>query len=229
MAGKNTVLKTKRLAITPMTEAELERKIEETAEPELAAAYGEMLSDCRREPENRLWYTAWKMALKTAPGTAIGDLCFKGPPEKGGVEIGYGMEPGYEGQGYMTEAVDAAALWAMSQKDVYTVFAETAPDNVASQRVLEKAGFKPCTGENAVGEEGPRFRRDLEKPSYMALYMCIGMSIGLSLGAALDSVGVGLSIGLCLGVALGAALDRSERKHRREVTGEETPEESANT
>ena len=226
MAKKNTVLKTKRLVIAPMTEAELERKIEETAEPELAAAYGEMLSGCRREPENRLWYSAWRMALKTAPEQPIGDLCFKGPPEKGGVEIGYGTEPGYEGQGYMTEAVQHLAEWALTNTDVYTVFAETAPDNAASQRVLEKAGFKPCTGENAVGEEGPRFRRDLEKPSYVALYMCLGMSVGLSLGAALDSVGVGLSMGLCLGVALGTALDRSEKKHRREVTGEEAPEES---
>ena len=228
MAKKNTVLKTKRLLLTPMTEAELERKMDETAEPELAAAYGEMLSGCRREPENRLWYTAWRMALKGAPEKNIGDLCFKGPPKKGGVEIGYGMEPGYEGQGYMTEAVKCLTEWSLAQTDVYTVFAETAPDNAASQRVLEKAEFRPCTGEAAVGEEGPRFRRDRPAASYLAIYLCLGMSVGLSLGAALDSVGVGLSMGLCIGVALGILLDRSEKKHRREVTGEEAPEESEN-
>lgn len=226
MAKKDPVLKTKRLLLVPMTEAELEQKTENTAEPELAAAYGEMLSGCRREPENRLWYTAWRMALKSAPENPIGDLCFKGAPEKGGVEIGYGMEPGFEGQGYMTEAVKCLTEWALTQTDVYTVFAETAPDNLASQHVLEKAEFRPCTGEAAVGEEGPRFRRDRPVPSYLSIYMCIGMSMGISLGAALDSVGVGLSMGLCLGVALGILLDRSERKHRREVTGEEAPEEN---
>ena len=163
MAKKNTVLKTKRLVLLPMTEAELERKIEETAVPELAAAYGEMLDGCRREPEQRLWYTAWRMALKSAPEKPIGDLCFKGPPEKGGVEIGYGTEPGYEGKGYMTEAVKHLTEWALAQENVYTVFAETAPDNLASRRVLEKAAFRPCTGEGAMGEEGPRFRRDRER------------------------------------------------------------------
>lgn len=226
MAKKNTVLKTKRLLITPMTEEALTQKIEKTAEPELAAAYGEMLSGCRREPENRLWYTAWQMALKSAPEQPIGDLCFKGAPEKGGVEIGYGTEPGYEGQGYMTEAVKKLTEWALSNTDVYTVFAETAPDNAASQRVLEKTGFVPCTGEGAMGEEGPRFRKDRTMPSYLSIYLCIGLSLGLSLGAALGSAGIGMGLGLCLGVALGILLDRSERKHRREVTGEEPPEES---
>ena len=38
--------------------------------------------------------------------------------------------------------------------DVLDKWAETDPDNIASQRVLEKAGFAP-TGEQ--GEEGPRF------------------------------------------------------------------------
>ena len=225
MAKKNTILKTKRLLLTPLTDAELEQKREAAADPGLAAAYGEMLDGCRREPERRLWYTAWKMALRSAPEGSVGDLCFKGPPVKGGVEIGYGTEPGFEGQGYMTEAVRALTLWAMSQEDVYTVFAETAPDNLASQRVLEKAEFKPCTGENAMGEEGPRFRRDRAETSYLALYLCLGVSVGISLGNALGSLGVGTSLGLCIGAALGILLDRSERKHRREVTGAEAPEE----
>ena len=40
------------------------------------------------------------------------------------------------------------------------IFDETAPDNAASMRVLQKAGFVP-TG--AVGDEGPRFvwRREI--------------------------------------------------------------------
>ena len=44
--------------------------------------------------------------------------------------------------------------WAISQKNVSRVEAETDPDNQPSMNVLAKAGFIP-TGE--TGEEGPRF------------------------------------------------------------------------
>ena len=161
---KKRILKTDRLHITPMTADALARKIAETADPELKAAYGEMLEGCRQAPQDFPWYTDWALTLTKAPEQVIGDLCFKGPPADGGVEIGYGMEPDFEGQGYMTEAVKAAVRWALSQPGVSTVYAETAPDNAASQRVLEKAGFRPCTGDEAMGEEGPRFRLDGSAP-----------------------------------------------------------------
>ena len=45
-------------------------------------------------------------------------------------------------------------IWALKQPDVIRVEAETEPDNLASQRVLEKCGFLPS---GTVGEEGPRF------------------------------------------------------------------------
>ncbi|MGE4273723.1 MAG: GNAT family N-acetyltransferase [Desulfitobacterium sp.] len=47
----------------------------------------------------------------------------------------------YEGLGYMIEAVSAIARWASEQIGVKYVEAEAEPDNKASQRVLEKAGF----------------------------------------------------------------------------------------
>ena len=60
----------------------------------------------------------------------------------------------YECRGYMTEAVTAMARWASEHNGVKRVEAETAPDNKASQRVLEKAGFYP---NGVMGEEGPRY------------------------------------------------------------------------
>lgn len=54
----------------------------------------------------------------------------------------------------MTEAVTAMSRWASEQISVNYVEAETDPDNKASQRVLEKAGF----GLNGImGAEGPRY------------------------------------------------------------------------
>ena len=125
-----------------MSDAEIEALIERTPSDELRAAYGEMLSGGKSDPENRVWYAPWSMVLKDAQ-EYVGDLGFKGPVKKHAVEIGYGVLPEYEGQGYTTEAVQAMTQWAFQQKDVVFVEAETDPENKASQRVLEKCGFVP--------------------------------------------------------------------------------------
>ena len=143
-----------RLSIYPVDAAELRRLIETASDPELKKAYGEMLRGCETEPQDRLWYAAWYIEPKDAPGEVAGDLCFKGPAVDGAVEIGYGLREGFCGRGYMTEAVRAMAEWALSREGVERVEAETEPSNAASQRVLARAGFVP-TG--TVGEEGPRF------------------------------------------------------------------------
>lgn len=209
---KETMLKTKRLWLKPMTVEELEEKVLQTADPELRQAYGEMLSGCRAAPEALLWNTPWKMISKQT-GQMMGDLCFKGAPRKGTVEIGYGLEKEYEGQGYMTEAVGAMLDWAFAQKDVYAVEAETAPDNGASQRILEKHKFTPA----GQGAEGPRFRREKPETSWMSVYMCLGLSIGLSLGSANDNMAVGMSLGMGVGVCIGMLMDSQEKKHRQAV------------
>jgi ribosomal-protein-alanine N-acetyltransferase len=94
------------------------------------------------------------MQLNDGTQISVGDLCFKGLNSNGLVEIGYGIKKEYEGQGYMTEAVTAMARWASEQIGVKIVEAETDPDNKASQRVLEKAGFHL---NGMMGVEGPRF------------------------------------------------------------------------
>lgn len=59
-----TEIKTKRLTLCPMSDAEIEALIKRTESEELRVAYGEMLDGCRRDPENRVWYAPWRMALK---------------------------------------------------------------------------------------------------------------------------------------------------------------------
>lgn len=212
---KEPVLKTKRLILRPAADAQIEAMITAQTDPTLKQAYSEMLEGCRSDPENRLWYTPWTMYLKSDPETAIGDLGFKGPQTKGTVEIGYGVEKPFEGNGYTTEGAKALIEWAFSQQDVYIIKAETDPDNAASQRVLEKLEFKPA-GE---GEEGPCFRLEKPESAYMAIGMCFGLSIGMAFGASSGHSAYGLSIGLPIGMAIGLALDQQEKKHRQEVCG----------
>ena len=59
-----------------------------------------------------------------------------------GWQIGYVLIPSERGKGYCTEAVRLAVDYLFMSKDIVRVQAGTFTDNVASQRVLEKSGFK---------------------------------------------------------------------------------------
>ena len=206
---KEYKVKTKRMTLRPMTDAEIESLIAQTDSEELRTAYRDMLDGCKRDPDNRIWYAPWQMLLK-GTGTYIGDLGFKGPVKNHSVEIGYGVLPAYEHNGYTTEAVQAMTQWAFGQKDVVFVEAETEPENKASQRVLEKCGFVP----DGTGAEGPRFLLESPPTNWSAIYMLLGMSIGMTLGHFQDQMLWGLALGISLGVLVGVLVNHSEEKSR---------------
>lgn len=60
----------------------------------------------------------------------------------GWVEIGYYLVPSERGKGYGTEAIRIIVDYLFLTKDIPRVQAVTSVDNNASQRVLEKSGFK---------------------------------------------------------------------------------------
>lgn len=74
------------------------------------------------------------------PDQAVGGIGFKTPPVDGVVEVGYGLARSVHGHGLATEAV-AGMLELARRHGLRAVTAQTAPDNVASRRVLEKSGF----------------------------------------------------------------------------------------
>lgn len=152
------MIETKRLRIHPASKEEMEALIASETIDELKAAYTEMLEGCLQHPEQWNWYAMWMIEL--TDGTHIGDLCFKGLGANGSPEIGYGISEDYQGQGYATEAVQALLEWAFQDPKVKAVEAETTVENIASQRVLAKCGFK-ANGE--TGEEGPRYTFNLLK------------------------------------------------------------------
>jgi RimJ/RimL family protein N-acetyltransferase len=84
----------------------------------------------------------WVM-IEREGGNVVGDVGFHGPPDQAGaIEIGYSVIPGRRGRGYAAEAAGALVAWALSQPGVQTVVAGCLPDNVASARTLERAGFR---------------------------------------------------------------------------------------
>ncbi|MFE7830154.1 GNAT family N-acetyltransferase [Streptomyces nigrescens] len=79
----------------------------------------------------------------TTSGKALGSIGFHGPPDAdGSVEIGYDLSPSARGAGWATDAARLLTDWATAQPEVRTVCALTEPENVPSQRVLERTGFR---------------------------------------------------------------------------------------
>ncbi len=152
------MLEADRLVIYAASEKEMNEIIEAERDEALREAYGEMLRGSLEHAEDWGWYALWMIVRKD--GKYIGNLSFKGSPQDGVAEIGYGIEEAYRGYGYATEALETILEWAFDQPGVTAIAAETAPDNAASRRVLEKCGFYP-TGE--TGKEGPRYERGPEQ------------------------------------------------------------------
>ena len=148
------MIETHRLKIYAASREQMESFIAVQTADGLKAAYTEMLEGCLSHPDQWAWYAIWMIELQD--GTHIGELCFKGISEEGSAEIGYGIAAEYQGHGYATEAVSALVDWALNDPCVTSVTAETEDSNIASQRVLKKAGFLP-TGK--TGEEGPLYVR----------------------------------------------------------------------
>ena len=82
------------------------------------------------------------MMLDRASGRIVGSIgLFHADWEVGSVEIGYGVRSDERGKGYATEALAAAARWALTDGGIQRAWLTANTDNVASVRVAEKAGF----------------------------------------------------------------------------------------
>jgi RimJ/RimL family protein N-acetyltransferase len=83
------------------------------------------------------------MMLDRASGSIVGSIgLFHADWEIRSVEIGYGVRAGERGQGYASEALGAAARWALTEGGIQRAWLSANTDNLASVRVAEKAGFR---------------------------------------------------------------------------------------
>lgn len=95
------------------------------------------------DPSALGWYTWYVVHLREGERLLIGSCGFKGRPDaRGSVEIGYGLLPEHQRQGFGTELTEALVSWAFGHEAVARVLAETLPELVGSVRVLERNGFQ---------------------------------------------------------------------------------------
>lgn len=62
--------------------------------------------------------------------------------QRSSAELGYWLVPGVRGRGIGSRAVGLLARWAIKEAGFARLEAYVIPDNIASQRVLEKSGFQ---------------------------------------------------------------------------------------
>jgi RimJ/RimL family protein N-acetyltransferase len=79
--------------------------------------------------------------LVVCNGEVVGLCSYRRPPAERSAEIGYGIAPSKRGNGYATGAVAAMVEAAVLDPSLDTLTAETAVQNLASQRALERNGF----------------------------------------------------------------------------------------
>ncbi|MGA2309553.1 MAG: GNAT family protein [Candidatus Bathyarchaeia archaeon] len=112
--------------------------------PEFAGRYNpldaqESKADIEKRYEKLGSEKVWFLILKK-DGNRIG---FLGMGVIGGCwEIGYVLIPSERGKGYCTEAAQLAVDYLFMSKDIVRIQAATDPENMVSQKVLEKAGFQ---------------------------------------------------------------------------------------
>jgi RimJ/RimL family protein N-acetyltransferase len=73
---------------------------------------------------------------------ALGNITLLFRQQPGTIAIGYWLVERVRGRGLGSRAVALLARWALTDAALERVEALVVPDNVASQRVLEKAGFR---------------------------------------------------------------------------------------
>jgi len=152
----NTIL-TRRLQLIPLDQSQLDLVLQNIAALETSLnmtilrsfitdrvrrAIG-MKIDKMREADvsQHDWFTYWLILIRDE-NIGAGMLGFKGfPDENGSTEIGYGIDPAYQGKGYMSEAVQALIDWAFTHPFCKIITA-TEVENPASKRLLEKLGAR---------------------------------------------------------------------------------------
>jgi RimJ/RimL family protein N-acetyltransferase len=120
------------------------------------------IADLTADPSWQPWLGRAIVLEERGSRQVIGSIGFHGPPDASGrVEVGYRVESAFRRQGVATEVVRALFTWAWREHGITRFRASTAPDNVASQAVLARFGFRR-TGVQMDDDDGPELVFELD-------------------------------------------------------------------
>jgi RimJ/RimL family protein N-acetyltransferase len=159
-------LETERLVLRRFTEADVEILVELDSDPEVmryltggtptprAVIEDDILPHWLRYYEHSDGLGFWAAIEKTT-GDFLGWFHFRPPAGAGPgeVELGYRLRRAAWGQGYGTEGSRALIRKGFTELGVRRVVASTYQDNLASRRVMEKAGMRLVRTHRPTPEE----------------------------------------------------------------------------
>ena len=166
-------LETPRLLLRALRESDLERWSAVTADAQVLRFIGGVALS-REETWRRILATAGAWTLlgfgywaveRRGDGLMIGHVGFADfkreitPSLDGLPEMGWVLAPEAHGQGIASEAVAAGLAWADEALKAPEIVAIIDPDNGASIRVAEKAGFRRAESATYKGDDIFIFRR----------------------------------------------------------------------
>lgn len=94
--------------------------------------------------------------VRKSDGIVVGDIGFHGAPTASGeVELGFSVACSCRREGLASEALLAMVAWLATQPNVRHIVARTDTDNIASQTVLFRAGFRRSAREDDLFEYVP--------------------------------------------------------------------------
>ena len=141
------MIPTKRLMIRPFTASDVADLHEYLSNPAIYKYEpGEPINFDRaaRLSQERAATTDFLAMELMDSGKMIGHIYFKQikPLELRTWELGYIVNPGYQREGYATEAVSSLLKMEFMEKHIHRVFAHCNPENLASWKLLERVGLR---------------------------------------------------------------------------------------
>ena len=102
----------------------------------------------------------WSVFPHERPDDYLGYVVLSPVPESVDIEISYGIRRDAWGHGFATEAARAGLDFAFRARVLPEVVAVVHPDNISSQRVAKKLGFKAAGHRHAHGADLFLYRLD---------------------------------------------------------------------
>lgn len=146
-----SILETKRLILRKWKNADCEvlYKILQDAEVVRDIDDGKVFSfektqkflDAMEKSDGESGFCRWKVIEKSS-NEIVGSCGFGKISETSEIELGYLFAKKHWGKGFATEIAEAAIDYGFNNLGFREIIALTAPENIASQKVLEKIGFK---------------------------------------------------------------------------------------
>ena len=174
-------MQTERLRLTPLVDADIDLSLEMFTDPEVIEYVCDLMTEDEIRREMSIWTKRggngcigiWCVSDRNTGekyGSAIllpmpideddtnYDLVVPEMMPDGDIEIGFSLKRSAWGKGYATEACRRLLRFAFQETPLLEVVATFEDENVASKRVLEKAGLIDRGRMHCYGEDSPSYR-----------------------------------------------------------------------